>query len=178
MNSVMTKRVSMRRSRADGYAEAGDALRPGEPQPLHARLAVLFDVVDALSRDGEIRAVGARQELLLIQIPDGEFEVLARAAGQLLELHQRETGIALFGTAPGVEDLEHHVANVLFQLEVVVDRGTAGGKTPALLAHGLVADVILRPLFWIVQRQVGLMQKAKAAVVASLLIVRMESLRQ
>ena len=43
-------------------------------------------MLDAVGRDDEQRVVGTVDELLLQQEPDGEFEVLARTAGHLLQV--------------------------------------------------------------------------------------------
>src|SRR5205085_3060061 len=55
----------------------------GSQPALHGVGVVLLDVIHAVDGDGEPRLIVACDELLLRQIPDREFEMLSRLAGQL-----------------------------------------------------------------------------------------------
>ena len=54
-------------------------------------MRVLIQVIHTLSRDYQARAVGTLRKLLLNEIPRAELEVLARHAGELLDLGREQS---------------------------------------------------------------------------------------
>src|SRR5438045_9733171 len=75
-------------------SDAGFLPRCSCQPALDVRAVVLLDVVHAVDGDCEAGGVVARDELLLREIPDREFEMFAGAAGHLRELVVRRGGVA------------------------------------------------------------------------------------
>src|SRR6187401_3126540 len=64
----------------------------GTKSPLRVRSVVALEILDAIDRDGQHRAVRPRDELLLDEKPDRELKMFTRAAGELFEIQRRQAG--------------------------------------------------------------------------------------
>src|SRR2546426_4200218 len=122
--------------------------------------------------------VVARHELLLLEIPEREIEVLPRPADQSFELVPKNSRVVRLQASLGVESLKHGEPDDLLHLEVVLDLRAGGHESPSVLPPLLVQQVIACALFRISQDGVGLEECPESALVAGLLIVGMEALRQ
>src|SRR5438552_2288304 len=107
-------------SRADGSLPApllGPRRRRGRQAPaLDGGAVVLLEILDAGRRDRQPRVVRRPNQLFLREVPDGELQVLARPAEQLLDVEDVDARLARLRAAPRVEHLENGQANELLRV--------------------------------------------------------------
>src|SRR4051812_16060559 len=89
-------------------------------QPADLRLAavVRLEIIHTIRGDRHEGAVAARQQLLLEEIPDGELEMLTRAAGHFFEIREKDAGLVRLDAALRVEHFEHGDPYALLRFDI------------------------------------------------------------
>ena len=112
---------------------------------------ILFQVLHAVGRDREDGVVRSLDQLLLNQVPDGELQVFAWRARELLDVDDECSGLVEVDSSPRVEHFEDSEPRDLFLTVVVLGFGPFLDQAPSLLFLLLVSDVVLRSSLWITQ---------------------------
>src|SRR6266498_4884710 len=104
--------------------------------------------------------------------------MLTRPADQFFKFTPKYSRVRWFHTPLGVKGLEHGKPDDLLHLEVVLRLCATRHESPSILPALLVQHVVPCPLFRISQHRIGLKERTESVLVAGLLIIGMESLRQ
>src|SRR5579864_7181771 len=104
--------------------------------------------------------------------------MLARPAGQPLQIERRETHVLGLQPAARVEYLQDGEADELLGLEVVLRPGAGRDQTPPFLLPTCVEHVVFGALLGITQDLIGLADQPETAVAARFGVVGVKSLRQ
>src|ERR1700687_5431929 len=104
--------------------------------------------------------------------------MLARPAGQLLQLDRGETHFLGLEPPARVEYFQDGEPDELLGLEVVLRLGTGCDQAPPFLLPARVEHVVLGALLGITEDLIGLADQSKTAVVARFSVVGVKALRQ
>jgi hypothetical protein len=122
-------------------------------------------------------AICPLDELLLLEIPDVEVEVLLRAVQQALQLDVADGRVPDAAAALDLEQREQSIAEDTVVRDDVALRGLAC-QAPLGGAPLLVVEIVFGSPFRLTQHAVGLDEPVESLAVARLLVVRMEALRE
>src|SRR5439155_6431879 len=86
-----------------GVVGADSVVSGAQESVLDRALDIVLQIIHAIGGDREPRVVASLDEPLLREKPDGEFQVLARPAGQRLHIEDRHRWLPRLGPSPRVE---------------------------------------------------------------------------
>jgi hypothetical protein len=140
--------------------------------------AVLFEVLDAVSGNGQQGVVTALHELLLDQIPRCELQVLAGSAGHLLEVGDEDPWLFGLDTPACVQNLQYGEPRHLLDRKFILDIGPRTHDAPPILTLAVVTNVVSRSPIRIAEHLVSLRDRAESGVIAGFAVIGMKLLRE